>query len=108
MSKVSSAPPARAVITFDNARQRQRPMLKIFFSMFFMFSPSVFRHRTICRRVYDQWLLIEISLHQFLELRQQDDLRVAPRRARALLHWRPGHIASDDFLAGGGFGDRKL
>src|SRR5262245_36260601 len=108
MSICSSAPPARTVITFDSARQRQRPKLKIFFSMFFIFSPSVFRHRTICRRVYGQWLFVEKSLHHFLELRQRDDLWVAPRHARAFLQWRPGHIASNDFIAVAGLADRKL
>src|SRR5215510_10370636 len=37
MSKPAIAPPARTAITFDRARQRQRPKLKIFFSMFFIF-----------------------------------------------------------------------
>src|SRR5262245_16330844 len=108
VSIVSSAPPARTVITFDSARQRQRPKLNIFFSMFFIFSPSIFRHRTIYRRVYGQWLLIEVAHHQSLELRQRDGLKIAPNRAGPLLYWRPGHIAHDDVIAVGGLVDRKL
>src|SRR5262245_27755943 len=75
--------------------------------MFFIFSPSVFRHRTICRRVYGQWLL-EIALHQLPELRERDGMRNAPRQARAHLHWHPSHIAHNDWHARAVFGDRKL
>src|SRR2546426_424024 len=46
ISIVSSAPPARTVITFDSARQRQRPKLKIFFSTFFIFLPFDFSPRS--------------------------------------------------------------